>query len=131
MVLVRRGAEILVLHRASTYDAYWHLVAGAQEPGESAAQAASRELLEETGLDATVLDLGRPFAYALGDEPESVRARFAADVEQVTVTCFAAEAPAGWEPVLNDEHDEYRWCSREEAAELLFWPEPRELVLAL
>ena len=34
----------------------------------------------------------------------------------------------GWEPTLDSEHDDYRWLPREEAAELLFWPEPAELL---
>jgi len=30
--------------------------------------------------------------------------------------------------VLDWEHDDYRWCSRAEAVELLYWPEPRNIV---
>jgi len=39
-----------------------------------------------------------------------------------------AEAPPSWEPVLNDEHVEYRWCSDADADALLAYPEPREAV---
>jgi 8-oxo-dGTP pyrophosphatase MutT (NUDIX family) len=130
LVLVRRGDEWLVLHRTRTFEAYWHVVAGAVEPGETAAEAAARELAEETGLEAAVLDLGRTFEYPLAEESEAVRSRFAADVTAVRVDAFLAEAPPGWEPRLNDEHDEYRWCSPDEAEALLFWPEPRELLRA-
>jgi 8-oxo-dGTP pyrophosphatase MutT (NUDIX family) len=130
LVLVRRGDEWLVLHRTPTFEAYWHVVAGAVEPGETAAEAAVRELAEETGLDAAVVDLERPFEYPLAEESEAVRARFAADVVAVRVDAFLAEAPPGWEPRLNDEHDDYRWCSADEAEALLFWPEPRELLRA-
>jgi 8-oxo-dGTP pyrophosphatase MutT (NUDIX family) len=128
LVLVRRGDEWLVLHRTPAFEAYWHVVAGAVEPGETAAEAAARELAEETGLDAAVLDLGRPFEYPLAEESEAVRTRFAPGVAAVRVDAFLAEAPAGWEPRLNDEHDEYRWCSPAEAEALLYWPEPRELL---
>ena len=38
---------------------------------------------------------------------------------------FAAEAPAGWEPVLDEEHVDYRWCSEADALALLRYPEPR------
>jgi 8-oxo-dGTP pyrophosphatase MutT (NUDIX family) len=130
LVLVRRGDEWLVLHRTPTFEAYWHVVAGAVEPGETAAEAAVRELAEETGLDAAVVDLEQPFEYPLAEESEAVRARFAADVVAVRVDAFLAEAPPGWEPRLNDEHDDYRWCSADEAEALLFWPEPRELLRA-
>ena len=35
-------------------------------------------------------------------------------------------APPGFEPRLNFEHDDYRWCSREEAVALLHWPDVGE-----
>ena len=49
----------------------------------------------------------------------------------VTVSCFQVEAPSGWEPTLDWEHDEARWCSRDEAEALLYWPEPREVLREL
>ena len=44
----------------------------------------------------------------------------------VTVASYAAQAPEGWEPTLNHEHSEYRWCTLEEALELLHWPEVKD-----
>jgi len=32
---------------------------------------------------------------------------------------------------LNDEHDDYRWCARDEAIALLHWPEPKALLRTL
>jgi 8-oxo-dGTP pyrophosphatase MutT (NUDIX family) len=111
IVAVRRGDEILVVHRSPEDGGYWHLVSGGIEAGETAAEAASRELMEEVGLAASVEPLDFFFMYA-----------------QINVEAFAADAPAGWEPVLNREHDDYRWVSADEAVELLHWPEPREIV---
>jgi 8-oxo-dGTP pyrophosphatase MutT (NUDIX family) len=124
------GPAFLVLERSPERQGYWHLVAGALEPGESASAAAARELHEETGLDADVTDLGRSYVYSLEDEPPDVRARFAPEVTKIAVTAYAAEAPSGWEPALDDEHVGYRWCSVDEAVALLFYPEPRDAVLA-
>jgi hypothetical protein len=76
-------------------------------------------------------DLERPFAYSLADEPAAVRARFGAAQTDVSVDAFVTEVEAAWEPALNEEHDAYRWCSREEAVALLYWPEPREIVRGL
>jgi 8-oxo-dGTP pyrophosphatase MutT (NUDIX family) len=114
LVVVRRGRDFLVVHRAPEDGAYWHLVAGGVEEGETLAEAGARELGEETGLDAAVAPLDSSFEY-----------------EGVRVECFVASAPPGWEPTLNHEHDEYRWCAREEAVELLHWPEPRAIVQSL
>jgi dihydroneopterin triphosphate diphosphatase len=133
MVVVRRESEFLVLHRAPQLDAYWHVVAGGVEEGETAREAAVRELLEEVGLDAQtrLSDLERPFAYSLAEESEAVRARFSPAQVDVPVDVFVADVDAAWEPALNEEHDDYRWCTRDEAAALLHWPEPREIVRGL
>ena len=132
MVFVRRGEEFLVLHRTPRFDAYWHVVAGALEPGEEPREAALRELREEVALDADgIVDLERRYVYPLAEESETVRARFESSVSEVLVDVFLADVPAAWEPTLNEEHDAYRWCTAAEAAELLFWPEPREVVLEL
>jgi lipoyl(octanoyl) transferase len=114
LIVVQRGDEFLVVHRSPENDAYWHQIAGGVEEGETFAEAAARELQEETGLDATVEPLDAPFDY-----------------EGVRVETFLASAPADWEPTLDWEHDDYRWLRRDEAAELLFWPEPAALLLSL
>ena len=125
LVFVRRGDEFLVLHRPPDRGGYWHSVAGALEEGESYAEAAARELLEETGLEATPVDVDRPFAYSLDEEPEW-RKVLQPGVEEIAVRTFVVDAPDGWEPALDWEHDEHRWCAAEEAAELLFWPDVKE-----
>jgi lipoyl(octanoyl) transferase len=114
MIVVRRGEEYLVVHRSPQNDAYWHLIAGGVEDGETFTDAAARELQEETGLAAPVEPLGSSFAY-----------------EEVHVECFVVDAPQEWEPALDWEHDGYRWLSRAEAADLLYWPEPADLLRSL
>lgn len=116
-VVVRRGTQFLVLERSPARGGYWNLVAGGVEAGEDAAQAAARELAEETGLRTTVESLG----LELGYEGQS---------GSVRLDAFVAEAPAAWEPVLDEEHVAYRWCSATEAVELLAYEEPRVAVRA-
>jgi 8-oxo-dGTP pyrophosphatase MutT (NUDIX family) len=132
LVVVHRpapdGREFLVLERSPDRHGYWHVVAGALEPDEDELSAARRELREETGLDATVDRLERRYAYPLEGEPADVRARFDASVTSIDVTAFIAEAPAGWEPVLDPEHVGYRWCRSEDAVALLRYPEPQDAV---
>ena len=123
-VFVRRGDEFLVLHRSPRQGSYWHGVAGALEAGESWAEAAARELLEETGLAAEPLEVGEPYAYPVDDFPEYGR-QVPDGATEILVHSFLVDAPQGWEPVLDWEHDEYRWCTPVEAVELLYWPEPK------
>jgi 8-oxo-dGTP diphosphatase len=113
-IVVRRGEEYLVVHRVPEAGAYWHGIAGGVEEGETPDEAAVRELREETGLEAVPSPLPSTFVY-----------------DEITVHTYLLEVPRGWEPELNEEHDEYRWLRREEAAELLFWPEPAALLRAL
>ena len=130
VVVVRRSAELLVLRRTPERLGYWSLVAGGVEPGETPATAARRELAEETGLEAEPVELPAVLSYSLLDDPPEVRARYAPGVEDVAVHPFLAEAPPGWEPILDGEHDLWRWCSEEEALALLAYETPREAVRA-
>jgi 8-oxo-dGTP pyrophosphatase MutT (NUDIX family) len=115
IVVVRRGAEFLVLERSPARGGYWNLVAGGVEVGETPAGAAARELAEETGLAADV----RPLNVELSYEGPSGTVRLDA---------FVADAPPLWEPRLDDEHVSYRWCSALEAVALLAYDEPRVAV---
>jgi 8-oxo-dGTP pyrophosphatase MutT (NUDIX family) len=113
-IVVRRGDEFLVTHRSPSGGAYWHGIAGGLELGETPAQAAERELLEETGLAAVPLPLETTFTY-----------------DEIVVHTFLVDVPEGWEPQLDEEHDDYRWLPRVEAIDLLYWPEPKELLRSL
>jgi dATP pyrophosphohydrolase len=113
-IVVRRGEEYLVVHRVPEAGAYWHGIAGGVEEGESPEEAAARELWEETGLEAVPTPLPSTFVY-----------------DEITVHTFLIDVERGWEPELNEEHDEYVWLPQDEAVELLYWPEPKELLRGL
>lgn len=124
LVHVRRGDEFLVALRAPDHGGYWHTIAGTVEAGEAFHAAAVRELWEETGLEVDELAPLGEFAY-VREEWESQPGL------RVHVEAFLIDVEPGWEPTLNEEHDEYRWLRRDEAVELLFWPEPAQLLRAL
>jgi dATP pyrophosphohydrolase len=115
IVVYRPGPEYLVALRSPERHGYWNPIAGGVEEGESPDAAARRELVEEAGLEAPARfeEIPLDLSYV---RPEGLRVRMHA---------FLAEAPAGFEPVLNEEHVEFRWCSADEADELLDYPEPR------
>jgi 8-oxo-dGTP pyrophosphatase MutT (NUDIX family) len=117
----RRGREVLLFHRAPAQGGYWHVVAGAIEPGENAPQAAKRELHEETGLEAAVFGglevtewadavTGKPVERPSSDDGSWIGMR---------ATCFSVTAADDWEPTLDWEHDGHRWCSPTEAFQAL------------
>ena len=124
LIHVRRGDEFLVAHRSADSGSYWHTIAGGVEPGEEWNAAAARELREETGLEAAGLQPIGEFAY--------VRESWESEPGlHVDVHAFLAVVDPEWEPTLNEEHTEYRWLPRDEAAALLFWPEPAALLRSL
>jgi len=129
-VLVRRGDELLVLHRSERQGSYWHSVAGALEAGESWADAAARELEEEVGLVARPVEIAEPYTYSVDEFPD-YRHRLPPGTKEILVHNFVVDAPPGWEPRLDWEHDDYRWCTRDEALELLYWPEPKDVLRTL
>ena len=120
-IFVYRGDEHLVAHR--TADGRWNVIAGQVEDGETYAEAAMRELAEETGLAAPLIDLDLRGDFAVDPASQHL---YAPAAYTISVAVFAVEAPDGWEPTLDHEHSEYRWCSFDDALALLHWPETRD-----
>jgi 8-oxo-dGTP pyrophosphatase MutT (NUDIX family) len=130
VVVVRRDGKLLVMRRAPERLGYWSIVAGGVEPNETFWEAAVRELREETGLEVQVRKLSVPLAYSLLDDPPAIRARYAPGIERITVHAFVADAPPGWEPTLDAEHDHYRWCGLDEAIDLMAYETTRDALRA-
>jgi 8-oxo-dGTP pyrophosphatase MutT (NUDIX family) len=130
VVVVRREREFLVMRRAPERLGYWSLVSGGLEPEETPKVAAERELLEETGLKAEARELPIALSYSLRDDPPAIRARYGPGIETVTVHAFVTDAPAGWEPTLDAEHDVHRWCNLDDALELMVYDTARDALRA-
>src|SRR3954453_21560160 len=117
-VVWRRAGDtvaIAVVHRPRYDD--WSLPKGKLDPGESWQDAALREVREEIGLRCT-----------LGEELASAAYDVAAGRKVVRYWLMAPESGA-FEP--NDEVDEVRWLSPEEAQRLLSYEHDRVLARAV
>jgi 8-oxo-dGTP pyrophosphatase MutT (NUDIX family) len=114
-----------MLRRVRSLGGFWQGVTGAPLRGETDAEAAVREVREETGFDVAggIFPLGVSYAYALRDELAAHWDQlYGPGREKVSVVSFAAELVEA-DPVLDpDEHDAFAWCSYEEAEALLDWP---------
>jgi len=112
VVVVGEDGRVLLLRRSEARGGFWQPVTGRIEPGETPADAARRELREETGADVRVHALG--YVHGFGLEPETA-ARFGGGLLVVEETAFAARVPAGWACRLSDEHAEHAWLSPDDA----------------
>lgn len=88
-IVVFRGNGVLLVQRGKRpYEGFWSLPGGEIQWGETAANAARRELQEETGLLATTLTLGDVADGILKDDDGVVIAHY-------TIVVFAARDVAG------------------------------------
>ena len=111
------GHEVLqLLRREGAYmGGTWQFCGGRIEPGESAAQAALRELREETGL------VPREFSFL--SHVESFYLPQADAICRRVGFCV----PVGREDAitLNAEHTDHRWIARRQIRRLVTWPGER------
>ena len=110
----RGEPRVAVIHRPRYRD--WSLPKGKLEPGETWEQAAEREVHEETGLAARLEEELPPVSYT------DHRGRS----KLVRYWLMEADPDGRFRP--NDEVDELRWVSGEEASGLLTHERDRELV---
>jgi len=120
-VYVLRGAgsslEVLLLRRGAggRCPGSWEAVHGHIEPGESPADAARREVAEETGLAPERL-------YSLSRVELFYQHRLD---EVALVPVFAAFVAAGAEPRVGPEHDGLEWLRPDRARVRFSWPRER------
>ena len=111
IVLARQGGTGWVTLLLRAYH-HWDFPKGLREAGEGPLEAATREVAEETGIDAVAFDWGERFTetgpYSRGKTARYYLAR--TEVEDVVMGL----SPETGQP----EHHEWRWVSFDEAYDL-------------
>jgi 8-oxo-dGTP pyrophosphatase MutT (NUDIX family) len=70
VLVIDAGGRVLLLHGfdpAKPDEPYWFTIGGGAQPGETLAEAAARELGEETGICAQADELGEPVWHEVTD----------------------------------------------------------------
>ena len=115
------GPTYLLLKRSvndSIYPGMWQLVTGSMKEGERAVDAALRESREETAVEPLrfwVVPFVNSFYVAVNDTVH-------------LSPVFAIEVAVNAGVSLSPEHQEYRWCTMDEAKHMLVWPGQRTTI---
>ena len=110
----RHGKVLLVQRGKEPWYGVWSLPGGAVEFGETAREAAHRELMEETGVTADLQRLVDIDDAIMRDPSGNV-------IKHYAIACFTGEWRSG-EPIARDDAIAVRWARRDELDALAMTP---------
>jgi len=122
LVLFRDDEVLLVKRAKPPVSDNWSIPGGAQELGETVREAALRELKEETGLDAEILDLVEVVDGITRDEKGAVKFHY-------TLIDFAAEWRAG-EAIADDDCAAVQWVKFADLDRYPMWEKTARVIRA-
>jgi len=123
-VLVHDDHRVLLLHRRPERGNFWQPITGSIEEGETAFEAARREVLEETGTPGDPEAMG--FTQSFMIESQHLASRFPLPIIASEIgfkTALDSQRPIRMDA---DEHDEYGWFTFADAYERIRWSDDRE-----
>ncbi len=122
-IAVLRGSAVLMIRRGRPpAQGAWSLPGGAQKLGETAEQAARRELMEETGLAVGPLHVAG-FVDSIHPDPDgAIRYHY-------TILDFCAQY-AGGEPRAGGDAAEVAWVTSDQFDSYDVWSEARRIIKA-
>ena len=113
------GTPLFCIFRRRDSD-YWQFIAGGGENGETPIEAAIRETREEIGVELKNIKQLTCIAYVPAEViAESKRQHWDKNTYVIPEYSFAFECDS--EPLLSNEHSEYKWLTYDEARKLLKW----------
>ncbi len=120
MLIHTADLQVLIMQRADKAG-FWQSVTGSVEGDETPKQAAIREVMEETGLDAAKYDFQDWQASNVYEIYPHWRHRYAAGVVENREHLFGLCLPSRMDITLAaDEHTHYEWVDWREAATRVF-----------
>lgn len=123
-ILCRHEEKVLLVKRSKDpFKDHWSLPGGMVELGETTAQAAERELLEETGVTARFHEVAEVFDSIQRDEDDRVKSHFVLAV--MLATYESGEAKAA------DDAADLQWATLSDLQDLLLTPGTAERVARL
>lgn len=113
------GIPLFCVFRRSDSN-YWQFIAGGGENGETPIEAVKRETIEEIGVEPINIKQLTCIAYVPAEViAESRRQHWNKNVYVIPEYSFAFQCDL--EPVLSNEHNEYKWVTYDEGRKLLKW----------
>jgi len=114
------GWEYLMLKRVKNRGGFWQGVTGAPENDETLSEAAKRELYEETGYSSVNL-IKTDISYIIPME-DRWKNIYPEDTKEIPEYLFIAMIHHPDPPKIDPiEHNDWKWCSYDEAINLLTW----------
>ncbi|CAF2080744.1 unnamed protein product [Rotaria magnacalcarata] len=101
--VMRSNQSVLLMKHKNRYD----LPKGHMEPGETEQQTALRELLEETGIKSSDIDIDPHFHFEQTYFP--IYKRFGGEKVQKTLVIFLARLKSDSIQVVPTEHPNFEW----------------------
>ncbi len=132
LVVIHTPALGMLLLERADHPGWWQSVTGSQDPGESLARTAWRELDEETGLgpeDGLLVDMDYSHDFEIYP---CYRHRYAPGITHNREHVFAFSVPSERSVRLAPkEHLAWQWRPWQEAADLCFSPSNAEAIRRL
>jgi dATP pyrophosphohydrolase len=112
--------EYLMLKRIKSRGGVWQGVTGAPENNETLAEGAKRELYEETSYRSfTLIKTDVSYIIPMEDRWKDI---YPEGTKEIPEYLFIAKIDESGPPQIDPiEHDDWKWCSYEEAIRLLSW----------
>ncbi len=119
-IVIADGRVLLIRRSSPPRDGQWSLPGGAQEPGETFAEACAREVREETGLTVEVLGIVDVVDSITRDDSGRVRFHY------LLVDVLAR--PTGGALKAGGDAADARWFAPDEAFALPLWQETARVI---